>query len=124
MLVLQQLSCLLECLADPPAIRIDDGKEGLDRFLLGFDVELDITAGAPAAPVPALEPAQRQPGHSAVPVWPPHGCGSQPAPLPTWSTRQPGAAWKPASARRLPIMRPAPEPLGAMASGPRRNSAR
>src|SRR3954451_10842197 len=46
MLALQQLSCLLECLADPPAIRIDDGKERLDRFLLGFDVELDITAGA------------------------------------------------------------------------------
>src|SRR3954447_5505608 len=40
MLALQQLSCLLECFADPPAIRIDDGKERLDRFLLGFDVEL------------------------------------------------------------------------------------
>src|SRR3954451_24452191 len=49
MLALQQLSCLLECFADPPAIRIDDGKERLDRFLLGFDVELDIAARAAAA---------------------------------------------------------------------------
>ncbi len=49
MLTLQQLRRPLERLAEAPAVRIRDCREGVDRLLLGLDVELDVATGPAAA---------------------------------------------------------------------------